>query len=115
MGFCFGGNKCETEEILDDRYVINGNAALLDELVGLSEADAAVRDRLDSLRVTVKYFNPTCSKKILSLDKRIADALGDVKMEVYAARERGKWNKVGELLGSLEELVISREAAEKAV
>lgn len=115
MGFCFGGNKCETEEILDDRYVIGSNAALFDELVGLTAGEPDVGGRLDGLRVRVKYFNPLGVKKVLALDKRIADALGDVKMEVYAARERGKWHKVTELLGSLEELVIAREAAEKAV
>lgn len=115
MGFCFGGKKCETEEVMDDRYVIKSNAAMLDELVGLASENDDVRERLDAFRFSVKYYNPSASKKILGIDKRIADALGDVKMEIYAARERGKWNKVADMLGSLEELIVSREAAEKAV
>lgn len=115
MGFCFGGSKCETAEILDDRYVISGNAALLEELVALTESDGELREKLEGMRLTVKYFNPTDARKPRVLDKRIADALGDVKVEVYAARERGKWHRVRELLGNLEELIAAREAAEKAV
>ena len=93
--------------IQQNKYAIEEMAGSVDAIVAGMQNDEFIR-RMRDIQEKIKYFNPTCDKRALDLDKKIADLLGDIKIEVVKMKEESAQEKIGGMITRIEMLVPDR-------
>lgn len=108
---CFFKKKNKTEQTIDAKQNIAAMAASVDVLISLSKENEDLVDVLKQIQDKVKYFNPTQKEDVLALDKKIENKLGDLKIELNKAKQKGDYTTATEIANDIKDvLVVERNA-----
>ena len=99
--------KVSDENIQQNKYAIEELAGSIDSIVAGMENEEFIK-RMRDIQEKIKYFNPTCDQRALDLDKKIADLIGDIKIEVVKNKEESAQEKIGGMITRIEMLVPDR-------
>lgn len=110
----FGKKKNETQQILENKNAIADMADSVDVLISLAKENSDLVSALTDMQDKIKYFNPSMSDDVLALDKKISNKLGDLKIELNKAKQKGEYEKASELVSEIaDNLVVERASKSK--
>lgn len=107
----FFKKKTERENILDNKHNIEDMAASIDVLISIGKDSEELVDILKEVKDKIKYFNPTQNKDALEIDKKIANRIGDLKIDINKAKSSGDYTKPIASVKDLKDSMIAERIA----
>ena len=87
----FFKKKNKTEQLLNNKHHIEAMAASVDVLISLGQDNEELVAILKEIQDKIKYFNPTQKSDVLDIDKKIENKLGDLKIDLTKAKQKGEY------------------------
>ena len=107
----FFKKKNKTEEIIDNKQTIASMAATVEVLISLGQDNEELVTALKAIKDKITYFNPSQKEDVLAVDKKIEAKLGDLKIEISKAKQKGDYSAANELASDIKDgLVVERNA-----
>lgn len=106
----FFKKKKAAEKNQDDRNVIETATALINPLIALAEKDAEIIADLKALQEKVKYMIPSSDSKVVSLDKKIQNAISDFKVTMVKKEDEALKKAVADFIRDVEVMIAERNA-----
>ena len=70
-----------------------------------------ILELLKDIQGKIKYFNPSVNDSVLALDRKIANSLGDLKIEINKAKGKDDYSKAIEIAKDIQiSLIVERTA-----
>lgn len=107
----FGKKKNETQKILENKNAIADMADSVDVLISLARENEELVETLKTMQDQIKYFNPSMNEDVLALDKKISNKLGDLKIELNKAKQKGEYEKASELVSEIADVLVVERAS----
>ena len=105
----FKKKKSEREQLLENKNTIADMASSIDVLLSIGAESSELCEILKDLQDKIKYFNPSTNDDVLVLDRRIGNALGDLKIEINKAKTQEDYSKSIECAKNIQvSLVVER-------
>ncbi len=107
----FFKKKDKTKDLLDNKHKVEAMAASVDVLISLASENDELVSQLKEMQDKIKYFNPSDKEDVLELDKKIENKLGDLKIEINKAKQKGDYATALSLTSDIKDaLVVERNA-----
>ena len=107
----FFKRKNKTEQLLNNKHHIEAMAASIDVLISLGQENEELVATLKAIQDKIKYFNPSDKSDVLDLDKKIENKLGDLKIDITKAKQKGEYANALSLANEIKDvLVVERNA-----
>lgn len=108
---CFFKKKMTSrQKTVNDIMLIKSNMQAIDVLIAYAEDNAIIKERLLKLQEKIKYLNPIDKDNIQSLDKKIGNKIGDLKIELSKDSNKVDFERVQNALKELEIAVVERQS-----
>ena len=105
---CLFRRKNLTENNKKDREMISLNEKSFETLLILAKEDE-FKDKIRAVQNKVKYLIPSTNDKVFNYDKKIKEAIGDLKISLTKDGSVETNNKLEKLLQEIEILIAERE------
>ena len=107
----FKKKKTEREKLLENKHTIEDMASSIDVLLSIGSESGELCELLKDIQDKIKYFNPSVNESVLALDKKIGNALGDLKIEINKAKGKDDYSKAIEIAKDIQiSLIVERTA-----
>lgn len=106
----FKKKKSLTETNREDRKLIESNAKSFETLLILSKNESFKKE-LTRVQGKVKFLTPSTIEKVFNFDKKIKEAIGDLKISLTKDGDTESNLKAIKLLQDIEILITERESA----
>ena len=105
----FRKKKSEREQLLENKHNIEDMASSVDVLMSIGKDSEELCKILEEVKDKIKYFNPSMNDDVLALDKKIGNALGDLKIEINKAKSKEDFTKAIECVKDINvSLIVER-------
>ena len=107
----FKKKKSEREKLLENKHAVEDMATSIDVLLSIGNENEELCEILKDVQDKIKYFNPSMSDDVLALDKKIANTLGDLKIEINKAKTKEDYSKALEMAKDIQiSLIVERNS-----
>lgn len=106
--FQFKKEEVENDFVLSKER-LDALAEEIELLKFLAKENASVYDRLASLQEKIQFSTPSEKREIEKFDDRIASYLGDLKISLARAQDKGSYHSANRIITQIELLLIERE------
>ena len=89
----FRKRKTEREKMLNNKHNAEDMAMSVDILLALAKESDELTKLLKDIQDKIKYFNPSMKDNVLAIDKKIANTLGDLKIEINKGKNKEDFAK----------------------
>lgn len=105
----FKKKKSERERLLENKHNVEDMASSIDVLLSIGGENEELCGILKDVQDKIKYFNPSINDDVLALDKKIGNALGDLKIEINKAKSKEDFSKAIECAKDIQiSLIVER-------
>ena len=98
----------ESEQILENRQTVATNAQTVEILLVLAKGKESTVKELLKLQDELRYLTPSSDEKVKQIDEKIANELGDCKIELSKKREEGEDEKLAMHLDNIRLKIAER-------
>lgn len=102
----FFKKKNKTEQLLNNKHHIEAMAASVDVLISLGQDNEELVAILKEIQDKIKYFNPTQKSDVLDIDKKIENKLGDLKIDLTKAKQKGEYANALSLASEIKDVLV---------
>lgn len=106
--FQFKKEEVENDFVLSKER-LDALAEEIELLKFLAKENASVYDRLASLQEKIQFSTPSEKREIEKFDDRVASYLGDLKISLARAQDKGSYHSANRIITQIELLLIERE------
>jgi flagellar basal body-associated protein FliL len=106
--FQFKKEEVENDFVLSKER-LDALAEEIELLKFLAKENASVYDRLASLQEKIQFSTPSEKREVEKFDDRIASYLGDLKISLARAQDKGSYHSANRIITQIELLLIERE------
>lgn len=110
----FGKRKTTDADIKENKYQIESMTGSIEALKVIT-TNEDVLNKLNVVQEKIKYMNPTNNKTALSLDKKILDVIGDIKIALIKIKTEDDIAKILADLVHLEMLIADRNNNSRSI
>lgn len=107
----FFKKKNKTEQLLNNKHDVEAMTSSVDVLISLGQENEELVAILKEMQDKIKYFNPSNKPEVLELDKKIVNKLGDLKIDITKAKQKGDYANALNLASEIKDsLVVERNS-----